>query len=64
MINVLIPKIEHFVFVIISSKASKTRIYGLPVEEENVATVVAMKQRHDNFFLNEEFFATLWVQCL
>ena len=54
LINCLIPKRERLVFGIISSKASKTIIYGLPAEESNVATVVAMNQRHDNFFLNTE----------
>ena len=42
LINCSIPKRDCFVSGIISSKASKTRASGLPVEEANVATVVVM----------------------
>ena len=52
LINCSIPKREHFVSGIILSKASKTRASRFPVEEVNVATVVAMHQGSDNFFFN------------
>ena len=55
LINWSIPKREIFVFKITYSKASKTRASGFPVEESNVATVIAMNWRRASFFLIAEF---------
>ena len=63
LINCSIPKRERFYFVIISSNAPKTRASGLPVEENNVATVVKMNWRCDNFFLNAELLFLCHSGC-
>ena len=63
LINVLITQIERFYFGIISSNVPKTRASGLPVEETNVATVVTMNWRRDNFFLNAELLFLCHSGC-
>ena len=63
LINFSIPKGESFYFGIYSYKASKSRAYGLHPEEANVATVVAMNWRRDNFFLNAELLFLCHSGC-